>query len=370
MGEDDNLDFTMDMFDDNFEIFMDDVDPTDDEDVEEQEHQEDTEGDDIEEDNLSEDDNPEGVAEEEDEGDEESDVNDDESSPNVYNSLAGVLFEQGLLPSFKDKLDSIKTIDDLTKAFKEEIKSNEFTDLSADQKEFLESIRDGVSQEHFLKYKENEQILNSITEDAVEEDVDLRKNLIYQDFINTGLTQERAIRLTEASIKSGSDVEDAIEALKNLKLYEKQKFEIEKQSRVEEKKKVADLNIKRDETIKKTIKEKKDLFKGLDIPDGVRETTLKTMTTVVGIDEKGKPENKLIKYRRENPEEFDAKLYLLFEMTNGFSDLSKIKASSSSKAIRELEDNIRKSNFIEKGGQPDFLKKSDQYFRFGDELVL
>jgi len=52
MGEDDNLDFTMDMFDDNFEIFMDDVDPTDDEDVEEQEHQEDTEGDNIEEDNL------------------------------------------------------------------------------------------------------------------------------------------------------------------------------------------------------------------------------------------------------------------------------------------------------------------------------
>jgi DNA repair ATPase RecN len=45
----------------------------------------------------------------------------------------------------------------------------------------------------------------------------LRRNLIYQDFLNKGYTPEKAQKFTERTIDAGTDVEDAREALQSNK---------------------------------------------------------------------------------------------------------------------------------------------------------
>ena len=47
----------------------------------------------------------------------------------------------------------------------------------------------------------------------------LRKQLIYQDFINRGYSKERATREVQKSFNSGSDIDDAKEALLSNKQY-------------------------------------------------------------------------------------------------------------------------------------------------------
>lgn len=51
----------------------------------------------------------------------------------------------------------------------------------------------------------------------------------------------------------------------------------------------------------------------------------------------GELENKLMKSRREDPLNFDLKLYYLYELTNGFSSFKNIVNNTKSKAVKDLE---------------------------------
>ena len=53
----------------------------------------------------------------------------------------------------------------------------------------------------------------------------LRKQLIYQDYINRGFSKERATREVKRSFDSGSDLEDAKEALESNINFFKNKYE-------------------------------------------------------------------------------------------------------------------------------------------------
>jgi len=73
--------------------------------------------------------------------------------------------------------------------------------------------------------------------------------------------------------------------------------------------------------------------------------------------------------RRENPIDFDSKLYYLYEMTNGFKDLSKITNKSETKAISKLERDLRKTKF-EDSGTPSYLTDPNSYGGIGSEIVF
>ena len=94
------------------------------------------------------------------------------------------------------------------------------------------------------------------------------------------------------------------------------------------------------------------------------------MTEVVSKNpETGEMQNKFMQSRSLNPIEFDTKMYYLYELTNGFTDMSSISKTVTSKAVKNLEKVLRKTRF-EDNGTPGYLQDPDSYGGIGSELVL
>jgi len=293
----------------------------------------------------------------------------EESSPNLYNSLAAVLKEQGLLSTSKE--NSITDVESFTSAFKEEIKQSEYADLSKSQRDYLDAVRDGVTTERFQEQREENINLEKITTEDIEGNAELRRRIIYQDLVNQGLTDESAIKYTNMSVENGTDVDEASKALPNIKEYNKLQYDkevadlkkgaIDKQKRVEKEKKA----------LKDAIMSPEDIFEGYKVTNNFKDAVYKDMNTVVGYNNDGSPENKLMQYRRENPVDFDAKLYYLFSLTNGFKNLTRFQDNGTSSAVSNLESILKGSQFAPSSGQPSFIEDPESYSSgFGDEIVM
>ena len=170
---------------------------------------------------------PEGVGSEEPEDniEEEEDTNNnkgDGTSPknNFYSSIAKALKEEGIFPDLDDEAtDKALTAEDFRDLIDAQIKAG----INERQRRIDEALDAGVETSEIRKHENVINYLNSITEENINDESDrgetLRKQLIFQDFINRGYTKERAEREVTKSFNSGSDIEDAKEALASNKEY-------------------------------------------------------------------------------------------------------------------------------------------------------
>jgi len=153
--------------------------------------------------NLGEDENPEEVGENEDHEEEGEDS--DENSPNIYSSFASVLSEQGLLPSLDLQKDKpITNVEELTSSIKLEIE-NQAKEYIVNKigQEGYDALNKGISLAEYQQYQDNVNTLEGITEDTLAEDIELSKKIIYQDYLNQGIDENRAMRLLKKSIDAG-----------------------------------------------------------------------------------------------------------------------------------------------------------------------
>jgi hypothetical protein len=309
---------------------------------------------------------PEEVArEDEDEG------GDDENSPNLYSSLANVLHEQGLLPSLNLQENEIKNADDISAAVRNEIDSNVKAKLIETLGEDgYEAVTSGIPLEQLAQHRESQLTLDSISEESLSEDIELSKKVIYQDYINQGIPAERANKLLQRITAAGDEalLEDAKESLTSVKTFEqaklKQQAEANKQRQLEQAKQQEE----EDKKLKNTIYNSSELIKGLKLNKALQDRIYNSITTNVG--EGNNFETKLIQDRKANPVEFDAKLYYLYEVTNGFKDFSNVLKTTRSSAVSDLEKSIKATKKYD-NSNPLFTQDSDSYFGSDDiELVL
>lgn len=303
-----------------------------------------------------EDESSEEVDSEEDEENEGSDEdNDSDSSSNLYSSLAAVIHEQGLLPSLDINNTKIESVDDLVTALAQE------QEIQAKLK--LDEIIANIDTSMIAQATKEIQDLNTITEDSLKDNIDLAKEIIYQDYLNQGIGEKRASHLLKRIIDLGEDaiLEDASESLNSLKEFKQRVIETEKQNALkqleEEKIKQAEL----DKQIKSVIYDNKEPLKGLKVTKSLQDKVHKSMTEIVGKDPDGNFENAFMKARRQNPVEFEARMYFLYELTNGFTDYSKISTKAQSKAVNELE-RIAKQTKIKDNGTPNWIQDANSYF--------
>ena len=268
----------------------------------------------------------------------------DGTSPkNFYSSIAKALKEEGIFPALDDEdLSKVKDPEDFRDLIDQQIKAG----LDERQRRIDEALNAGVEPTEIRKYENTINFLDSIKEENISDEGDkgekLRKDLIYQDFINRGYSKERAAREVQKSFNAGTDIDDAKEALKSNIDFFKDKYdelvnEAKSEAEQEEKERK-----KQAEKLKLSILNDKDVFGDLSIDKSTRQKIYDNIAKPVYKDpETGEYFTAIQKYEMENRTDFLKNIGLLFTLTDGFKNLDglvkgKVKKEVK-KGLRELE---------------------------------
>lgn len=273
------------------------------------------------------------------------------TSPNssFYSSIATALRDDGILPDLDD--ESVSNIN-TPEAFAEAIENQINARLDEKQRRIAEALEVGVESSEIRNYEQTLSYLDSIDESALRDESakgeNLRKRLIYQDYINRGFTETRAKRELERSISSGTDVEDAIEALNSNKEFFSSSYkELIEEAKAEKEEEIR-ARKEQAEQLRKSILESNEPFAGLKIDKRTRQKIYDNISKPVYKDSEGNFYTALQKYEMEHRNEFLTNLGILFTLTNGFKDLEplvkdKVRKETKSK-IRELEQVINNTS--------------------------
>ena len=268
----------------------------------------------------------------------------DGTSPkNFYSSIAKALKEEGIFPDLDDDgLSKVKDPEDFRDLIDQQIKAG----LDERQKRIDEALNAGVEPTEIRKYENTINFLDSIKEENISDEGDkgekLRKDLIYQDFINRGYSKERAAREVQKSFNAGTDIDDAKEALKsNIDFFRDKYDELvndAKSEAAEEEKERKE----QAEKLKSSILNDKDVFGDLSVDESTRKKIYDNIAKPVYKDpETGEYFTAIQKYEMENRTDFLKNIGLLFTLTDGFKNLDglvkgKVKKEVK-KGLRELE---------------------------------
>lgn len=295
-----------------------------------------------------------------DEGGNEDDDND--SSSNLYSSIAKVVHENGLLPSLDLENNKIESVDDFVDAFRKE------SEALAQAK--VDEIINNLDLNKIARYRQENLQLDEITTDTLQNDVDLAKSIIRSDYANQGISEDKIDRLLNRLSDLGDEtiIEDAQESLNSLKEFNNRKIEEEKESYAKQQEQLAKQQEETDRLIKQYVFEKDDIIEGLKPTKAMREAVYKSITEIVGKDEHGNMENSFMRDRREDPMGFETRMYYMYNLTNGFRDFSKLTAPAKSKAVQELEKAF-KNNKVSDSGLSGYLSDPNSYGG-SDDFIL
>ena len=279
----------------------------------------------------------------------------DGSSPSIYSSIATALKNDGIFPEFSDEeLSAVTTPEAFGELFEKAIQSK----MDERQRRIDQALGNGIAPDTVKMYEQTLAYLGSVNDEAIsdegEQGESLRKQLIFNDLLNRGYSQEKAVKEVEKSFTAGSDIEDAKDALEALRSFYQNGYDkIQKDAK------------ERTENMKKARQQDEAKFRKMILEDDIvlGETKLDKKTRQSVFDAVSKPVYKdpdtgqlltqVQKFQKENPMEFLKQIGMWFVLTNGgkdFSGLSKQQAiAEKNKGIRELERKINSSAFDSDG---------------------
>lgn len=291
-------------------------------------------------------DEPESVSsdEKDDHGQEDtkSKDNSESSQSSFYSSIATALRDEGILPDLDDDLlKNIKTPEDFAKAMETQVNNK----LDEKQKRIDEALGVGIEPDEIKKYENTLAYLDGITEDLIEDESDqgevLRKNLIYQDYINRGFSDKRAKKEMEKSFNAGTDVEDALEAIQsNKEHFNGQYKELVKVAKKKEEENEGIIK-KQAEELKTAVFSKDPAFDKITLSEAQKQKVYDNLTKPIHRDKSGHYLTALQKAEKENRTEFLKKVGIVFTLTDGFKNIDKLVGSEvkkqTRKSLRDLE---------------------------------
>ena len=308
---------------------------------------------------------PESVGSNEDKQDkEDTSSNKSNTSSNFYSSIANALVEDGILQNLNEEsLSKIKTSEDFAEAISNEIKSQ----LDEKQKRINEALESGMELSEIQQYERYINILDNVTDEQLdsegEEGENLRKNIIYQDCLNKGFSKERAMKVVDRAIRSGTDIEDAKEALQDNKKFFKDKYDSvlkeAKQAQEEEKKKLK----QQAEKLKTSILEEDKAFGEVSLDKKTRQRVYDSICKPVYTNpESGEKLTVIQKYELEHRTDFLKNVGLLFVLTDGFKNINKLVndkgKKETKKSLSNLEHTLKSSGSNLNKGNLSFANNS------------
>ena len=302
------------------------------------------------------------------------------ASPSVYSSIAKALKDDGIFPDFDDdEIAAVKTADDFA----------EFIDKAVDarfderQRRMNEALNNGVKPDTVSSYERTLEWLNGVDESSITDESEdgekLRRYLIYNDFIKRGYSQDRANREVEKSFKSGSDIEDAQDALEGLKQAysdEYRKIQDDAKATVEAARKEQN---EMSERFRKMVLEDEVAFGDMKLDKRTRQKVFDSVSKPVYKDPKtGRLYTAIQKFQMDNPLEYLKQMGLWFTLTDGGKNINALVKDqvrqAKNKSIKELERKINTSSFRNDGSlqytggveEGDILLSDGWQVGFGD----
>ena len=295
---------------------------------------------------------PESVGSEENKGEgEHASSEGNGTSPNnenFFSSNAKALAEEGVFPDLDDEtINNIKTAEDFRKAIQDQLDKS----LDEQQKRVKEALDNGVEPSQIKQYESTISQLDAITTESIEAEGEqgeqLRKQLIYIDFLNKGFGKERALREVEKSFKNGTDIEDAQEALSSNKAFYKDKYkELLEEAKTNSENERKELQKRAAKLKEDMFNEKNTFFDGLTLTKETRKQAYDAVSKPIFRDpETGDYMTAVQKYESEHKADFLSKVGLLYVLTDGFKSLDGlIKGKVKEERKRGLQDLERKLN--------------------------
>ena len=286
------------------------------------------------------------------------------SNQNFYSSIANACAVDGIFPNLNE--EDIKKATD-AEGFSDLIEAEVNARLDDKQKRISKALENGVEPTDIKKYENVIGYINSITDAQISEEGDkgeqLRRSIIYQDFINKGYSAAKAQKLTERTIDAGTDIEDAKEALQSNKEYFSDAYnnllkEAEDKANAEKAERS-----KQAEKLKTSIMNDKDLMGDIELSKDIRRKAIDSITKPVYRDpETGEYYTALQRYEMEHRADFLKNVGLMFTLTNGFKDFNsfakgKVKKEMK-KGLRELEQTL--NNTRGSGGNLNMVTNHDE----------
>lgn len=271
-------------------------------------------------------------------GKEDTSSREDSTSPKktIYSSIAKALKEEGIFPDLDDEvLSKVKKPEDFRDLVEQQIKAG----LEERQKRIDDALNYGIEPTEIKRYENTLNFLDSVKEENITDESDkgeeLRKNLIFQDFINRGYSRERATREVQKSFNAGTDIEDAKEALKSNTEYFKGKYDdliedakLEAQKEEENRKEQAN-------KLKESILNEKNILGDLSIDKPTRQKIYDNISKPIYKDpETGEYYTAIQKYEKDNRVDFLKYLGLIFTLTDGFKSLDGLVKGKVKKEVK------------------------------------
>lgn len=284
------------------------------------------------------------------------------NNSNFYSSIASALRDEGIFPDLDDStVENIKTPEDFAESIEQQIQAK----LTERQRRIDAALQANVEPNQIRAFENTIANLEAIKEEYISDETEkgenLRKQLIYQDFINRGYSDTRAKREVEKSFNAGTDVDDAKEALESNKEYFNSKYQElldDAKAEAEERKQEVQKQINE---LKKSMVEDKEIFEGISIDKATRQRAYESVTKPIYKSEDGNYLTAVQKYAMENPVDFRKKLGVLFTMTDGFKNINNLIKTKVKKevkqSLRDLESKL--VNTSQFRGNPTYVSSVD-----------
>ena len=298
--------------------------------------------------------NPFGTSQKESVGSEDEDIqgkgdtdnNSVSSSPknkNFYSSITDALVVDGIFPDLdKETIQNVKTPEDFQKIIEEQINAR----FDEKQKRINDALNNNVEPNIIQQYESTLDYLDKINDESLsaenEEGENLRRQIIYNDYLNRGFSKTRAEKMVNDAINNGTDVDDAKDALQGIKDFYNNKYKEILDSAKENEKKLAEERTKQSENLKKSIMEDKNLYGDVDIDKATRTKIYDFITKPVHKDSNGNYMTALQKYQSENTIEAMKNFAICYTLTNGFKDWSKLGSKQAKREVKKGLANLEK----------------------------
>lgn len=267
---------------------------------------------------------------------------DDQGAPNenLFSSIAEVLRDKGFFSDLSDeKTKEVKDEAALMKLFEDKVASM----LDDKQKALDRALNSGAAPEEVQEYQKVMSVVQFLSDrntydTLVREGEDgerLRKQVMYQDYVNRGFSDERARKMVEKSIADGMDIEDAKEAFNSCKEFYGSKAEGLQKEFEDRKKMIKDNEEKQYSNLRKNILDTESFYGGVKVDKTTRQKAYDLITKPSHRDEQGNYLTALQKYQRDNPVEFMQNVAMMYALTDGFKNVDKLVRNKVKEGVKK-----------------------------------